>query len=304
MISIRPIVARREWLGWRKEVLTASDVGAVAGVDPYRTAYRVYADKMTDLEVEETPIMRRGRMYEHAAYGYLEEDHPDWALTRPASFYADVDLKLGCTPDALAVTDTGLVNIQIKTVAAPVFEGWDGKPPTGYVLQTVCENMLTNADRGILAVMVVSTFGAEMHEFPVPRHLGAERRIGDLSRQFWGNVEAGLVPRPDYRLDGDVVTRLNPPSDDVEVPLDLNGDNRLLAVLDERDMLKKAIKQAEETIDALSAEIVHKLGGATLANIDGWKITNKTTHRGEYTVPAKSFPVLRTTRTDTMEGAQ
>lgn len=302
MISIRQITSRAEWLAWRKDVLTASDVGAVAGVDQYKTPLRVYAEKMTEINVEESPIMRRGRMFEHAAYGYLVEDHPDWKLSRPNAFYCDVDLKLGATPDALAETDHGLVNIQIKTVSAPTFEAWEGKAPTGYLLQTACENMLTKADRGILAVMVVSAYGAEMHEFEVPRHKAAERRICDLARQFWKNVKLGLVPMPVYKMDADVVSALYPPDDAVETPLDLSKDNRIYAVLTERELLKGAIKEAEETVKALDAEIVHKLCGATLAYADDWKITNRTTHRKEYTVKAQSFPRLLVNRTGT-EGA-
>lgn len=302
MITIRPIKTRDEWLAWRKDALTASDIGAVAGVDPYKTPLRVYAEKMTDISVEEAAIMRRGRMFEHAAYGYLQEDHPDWEWSRPGAFYLDVDLKLGCTPDAFADTDHGRVNVQIKTCAAPTFEAWDGKPPTGYLLQTVCENMLTKADRGILAVMVVSAYSAEMHEFEVPRHAAAEKRVCDLARQFWRNVKAGLVPRPVYTMDGEVIGKMFPPDDNVEVPLDLSTDNRIRDILDMREALKGEIKGCEEDVKALDAEIVHKLNGATLAFCDGWKITNKTTHRGEYTVAAKEFPVLRTLRTGT-EGA-
>jgi putative phage-type endonuclease len=297
MISIRPIKSRDEWLAWRKEVLTASDVGAVAGVDLYKTPLRIYAEKTTDVEVEESPIMRRGRMFEMAALGYLQEDHPDWDIHRPGTFYADVDLKLGATPDALGrCPDRGLINIQIKTVSAPVFENWDGQPPKSYLLQTVCENMLTKADEGILAVLAVSAYSAELHEFPVPRHEAAEQRICDIARDFWENVGKGLVPRPVYRLDADVIAGMWPPRPEVPTPLDLSGDNRIITVLNERELLKGAIKDAEATVKALDAEIIHKLDGATLATLPGWKITNKITHRKEYTVAAASFPRLLANR--------
>lgn len=304
MISIRQIKEREEWLQWRQEVLTASDIGAVAGVDKYKTPLRVYAEKMVNLAPEESAIMRRGRMFEHAAYGYLVEDHPDWLWVRPNAFYADVDLKLGATPDALATShERGLINVQIKTVSAPTFEEWNGIPPDAYVLQTVCENLLTNANEGILAVLVVSAYAAEMHEFPVPRHAGAEKRICDLAREFWKNIKAGLVPRPDYKLDADIINELKPPSDDVPVPLDLTGDNRLVEVLEKRQILKSQIKQGEADIKALDAEIVDKLDGATLATLPGWKITNKITHRGEYTVKASSFPRLLVKCLDDEEAA-
>lgn len=300
MITIRPITTRAEWLSWRKEVLTASDLGAVAGVDQYKTPLRVYAEKLTDIDVEETALMRRGRMFEAAATEYLREDHPDWVIEKPNSFYVDVDLKLGATPDILAKSfNHGLVNIQIKTVSAPVFEGWNGTPPLGYLLQTVCENLLTKANEGILAVLVVSAYKAELHEFPVPRHAGAEKRVCNLARQFWKNVKAGIIPRPDYRMDGDIISVMKPPVGDTIDAVDLSTDNRLADVLAMRETLKSDIKKSEEDVKALDAEIIDKLNGATLAYCNGWKITNKLTHRNEYTVAAKSFPVLRTLLVDT-----
>lgn len=296
MISIRQVKNREEWLMWRRDALTASDIGAVCGVDKYKTPLRVYAEKMAELAPEESAIMRRGRMFEHAAFGYLQEDHPDWEWLRPNAFYSDVDLKLGATPDALATKPDGkLVNVQIKTVSKPTFEEWNDTPPEAYVLQTVCENFLTSADEGILAVMVVSAYGADMHEFPVPRHAGAEKRICDVARDFWKNVKAGLVPRPDYKMDSEIIADMYPPRDDVPVPLDLSGDNRLMEVLAQRQARKAEIKAAEVEVKALDAEIVHKLSGATLATLPGWKITNKLTHRKEYTVAAASFPRLLVT---------
>lgn len=304
VITVRKITSRQEWLEWRKAALTASDLGAVAGVDLYKTPLRVYVEKATDIEVDESPIMRRGRMFEAAATEYLREDHPDWEIEKPNAFYQDVDLRLGATPDLLArAPDRGLINIQIKTVSAPTFMGWGEEPPTSYLLQTVCENLLTNANEGILAVLVVSAYAAELHEFPVPRHKGAEKRICDLARQFWKNMADGIVPRPKYDMDADVIGRLYEPRDDVPVPLDLNLDNRIRAVLEEREQAKETIKGLESTVKALDAEIVHKLDGATLATLDGWKISNKVQHRKAYTVEAKDFPVLRVFHLDKEEAA-
>jgi putative phage-type endonuclease len=297
MIEIRQIKSREEWLDWRREVLTASDIGAVAGVDPFKTPLRVYAEKTTGNDFEENALMRRGRLFEAAAVEYLREAHPTWQIERPNEFYIDVDLKLGCTPDAFAHDGDSRINCQIKTVSAPVFEKWDGLPPKSYLLQTACENMLTRADDGLLAVLIVSTYSAELIEFAVPRHPAAENRICDIARDFWANVKRGLVPKPDYEQDAEIIAALYPPSKEVPTPLDLSGDNRIYAALEEREQLKGDIKAAEATVKALDAEIVHKLNGAELATVDGWKITNKITHRGEYTVAAKDYPVLRVAKT-------
>ncbi len=301
MIEIRQIPpgpeGRETWLSWRKGVLTASDIGAVAGVDTYRTPLAVYAEKTAGITAEETPQMVRGRHAEGMALCYLQDAHPGWRIERPNAFYLDVDIGIGCTPDAFARDGGRLVNVQIKTVAAPVFAGWDGRPPQSYVLQTATENMLTKADEGLLAVLVLSAYSAELIEFPVPRHEAAEKRLYGIARDFWANVRNGLVPAPDYRQDADIVSMLYPPDPAVPQPLDLFGDNRIVEVLTRREGLKDMVKAYEADIKALDAEIVDKLKGAERAVTEGWKITHSITRRGQYIVPAKEFPVLRVART-------
>ena len=39
---------RQEWLRERKNYLGGSDLGAIAGLNPYRTALDVYLDKTSD----------------------------------------------------------------------------------------------------------------------------------------------------------------------------------------------------------------------------------------------------------------
>jgi len=298
MIEIRPITSREQWLEWRREALTASDIGAVARVDPYRSALQVYAEKVEFIPLPENTLMKRGRMFEAAAVEYLREEHPDWEVTRPNAFYIDTEAKIGCTPDALVTTNDGRgLNCQIKTISQPTFDRWEGVPPVGYVLQTACENALLEADGGLLAVLSVSTFDAELHLFEVPRHEAAEQRIRNLAIDFWANVAARRYPAPDYERDAAIIAHLYPPRPEVAAPLDLSTDNRIYRVLEDRDRLNSEIKEAEASVKALNAELVDKLRGAEAALADGWKITHKITRRGEYVVPAKEFPVLRVTRT-------
>jgi len=304
MIEIRPITGRAEWLEWRTQALTASDIGAVAGVDPYRSALQIYAEKTEYIPVPENALMKRGRMFEAAAVEYVREEHPGWEVTRPNAFYVDTEAKLGCTPDALIKDEQArLINCQIKCISMPVFERWDGSPPSAYILQTAAENMLLDASEGMLAVLAISAFTAELHEFKVPRHAAAEARILDLVQDFWANIAAGRYPAPDYERDAEIIAHLHPPREEVPVPLDLSTDNRIYRVLEDRERAKSDIKDAEAIVRALDAELVDKLRGAQMALADGWKITHKMTHRGEYTVAAKDFPTLRITRTAAEEAA-
>jgi len=293
----RAVTTRAEWLDWRRAYLCASELGAVCGVDEYRTPLSVYAEKSGLIQNQpDSPIMRRGRNFERAALTYIGEDFPDWRVTQPNVFLFENVHRLGATPDAIAETPEyqGLVNVQIKTIALPSFEAWDGKPPMSYTLQVAAENMLLNADHGILAVLAVGNYSADLHVFDIPRHAAAESRICEIADEFWKDMAAGKMPAPNYRRDTDTINALYP--DARPEAIDLSQDNMLGEVLERREALKAQIGENIEEVDALNAEIRHKMGEFEQANFPGWKITCKETVRKAYEVPASSSRVLRISR--------
>lgn len=301
-----PITDRAEWLKWRRSTLGASEVPIVCGATTYKTPLRLYAEKTGAVgEPEVTAAMKRGTHLEGAVVEYVKEMRPDWVITRPGLWLHDPETRLSCTPDAVAQIPEGGVCgieaiIQCKVVARPVYDrDWKGQgpdgedvPPAMYVLQTLTEAMLWGAEKGYIACLIIDTFSAELGMFDVHRHPGAELRILKCVRDFWADVEAGREPKADYARDLGLIERLYPPDDKADA-VDLSQDNRIHELLDERSLLKQAMKLNEAVCDAIDAEIIEKLVGATTAIAAGWKITRKMTHRREHTVPAKSYPVLR-----------
>jgi len=55
---------RKHWLDQRRKMITASDVAAILGFDPPRSAWSVYVQKKTGEELEDTDEMMMGRMFE------------------------------------------------------------------------------------------------------------------------------------------------------------------------------------------------------------------------------------------------
>jgi predicted phage-related endonuclease len=313
MIERFAITDRASWLAMRSHDLTASDIGAVIGIDPYKTPYQVWAEKAGLAETADSNILRRGRWLEPAVLEALKEELPDWRFVRPGIYLRDPDCRLGATPDALGEDrlliggrvdpdEPGLVNIQLKVISRPAFEkDWAaGSAPIGYQLQTLCEGMLLDAAYSLLAALVLDTWSAELELRTVPRHAAAEQRIRDIARRFWTAFEEGHAPQPDYSRDAETVRALFPPDPQKPAPIDFSTDNRLGGLLSVRAELKDNIKAAEEDCAAIDAEIVHKLDGAEAACLPGWKISHTIAHRDAYQVAAKDYPVLRIARTKEM----
>ena len=108
----------------RPHYLNASEVGAAAGKDPHKTLLQLYCEKTGELPQQaDNEAMQRGRWLESAVVAAIREEHPDWDIRYPLDLYlCDPDTLQGCTPDAAALIDGELVNLQLKVVARPVYE--------------------------------------------------------------------------------------------------------------------------------------------------------------------------------------
>lgn len=288
-----------EWFAFRARYLTASQVPAAAGLDPYMTALELYLEKtgvvVTDAD---NTMTRRGRHMESVGISLLMEENPDWEIRYPLNMvFADDALGLSATPDAVGITDQpGLTNIQIKVVAKPEFERrWNGRPPEGVEIQTLTEAMLMDVQQSLVVAVVVDAYSLDIHSFPVPRHEAAEARVKAIAAEFHDNLRTGRRPPADYGRDAKTLAKLYP----VSVPepvLDLTGDNRLPDRLARRFELKQVIDVAQTEVDDIDTEIRDKLGEAERAVVPGWKLTLKTEHRKERMVAATSFRRLRVTK--------
>jgi len=298
MIERRPITNRNEWLEWRRQDVTASNVAALFGnVHPYCTALRLYAEKRgTEFSDQDNKVMRRGRWLEPAVAKAVEELRPEWKLEAPNVYLRDPDSRLGCTPDFyIHDPERGLGVLQCKTVAPSVYaRDWLGgsEIPFWIVLQTLTECMLADASFGAVAALLVDAHNMDCVILEVPRHADSELKILVAVRNFWRNVADGIEPDPDFARDAEVVKLLTPR----ETPgkqIDFSGHNELPAMLAERAELLKTMGAAEDRCDEIETEVKHLMGDAELANgLPDWRITYKTQKRAGYTVPPKEPRVL------------
>ena len=66
-------LSKEDWLRYRKCGITGTDAGAILGLNPYRSAFQVYHDKISDtIENIDNEAMRQGRDLEDY-YAQLEE---------------------------------------------------------------------------------------------------------------------------------------------------------------------------------------------------------------------------------------
>lgn len=291
------ITSREQWLNLRRRDVTASDVSVVCGESKWKSPLRLYHEKVGDVpEDAETPIMYRGRIMEPAVIAAVKEAHPEWCVIQPKVYLRDPKIRIGATPDAIAVVpgETEDTVLQCKVVNQRTFDAeWQEGPPLQYQLQTLTELHLWGGARAYVCALVDTGFKSELKLFDIARHDAAYAVICEKVKDFWAAAEAGEVPEADYAMDLGLVKFLHPPQADGP-PLDLTTDNRLAELLPRRAELALEAKRIEKELDATEAEIIDKLRGASLADCPGgWRVTYKRINRKGYTVKDSSFAQLR-----------
>lgn len=295
--TFTPLNSRVDWLALRRRDVTASDIGALFGCHPYRSALQVYADKTGDGvdRGDDNSAMRRGRILEPSVAAAVTEERPHWHIQKAGSYLRNSIIRLGATADYYAFdSERGSRGVlETKTADPIVFErDWTNGPPLAWTLQCLTQMMLAEATWGAIAVLVTSR-DFPVYIYDVPRHPDAERRIIDKVRSFWTAVEAGAQPPADFAKDGTTIASMFPR--ERGEPIDLSASNRLPEILARRAELAASIKAAESEKDAIEAEVKEALGEAPEGRLPGWRVTWKTQHRKETVIPAKDIRVLRVT---------
>jgi len=284
MIERILITSDEQWHSLRAptKYVTASRVAALWGLHPYCTAGQLFAEaRGVELPKPSGDLLQRGNDLEVVVATKVARENPTWKIEKAKHYYRDPLLRLGATPDYyVTCPERGRGILQCKTVGAWQFKKnyVDGDAPVWIKLQAAVEMMLTGASWGIIGVLVVGDFQYELHTFLQERHPAAELKITKGVAEFWRQVDAGLEPVFDFDRDADLIALLYPTATEGKT-VDLRGDNRVIAVLEELDLLAARNREDEKAIKALKAELREKMKDAEVALVPGWKMTLRDTHR-------------------------
>jgi hypothetical protein len=305
-VTITPIESDAQWHALREQVIGASEAAALLGVHEYLTYYGLWARKSRKIPPQaSTGPMERGRRLESVAIDVIRDRYPELNVAPPREHYADHEFGIGATPDLLARDDRGEGVIQIKSVAPAVFrQVWRGDsdavtPPVWVVIQALQEAHLTGSKWAAVAPLVID-HDIELELLEIPLHAGIVEQIQSEALKFWELVIKGEEPDPDYRRDGELIRTLLRSDDGSEI--DLSSDNELPGLLAMRDLATAEAKRCKEEAEAINAQLLHRLGAASIARFHGGYISAKTVKRPAYEVRATSYRQLRVVRKQQGEG--
>lgn len=294
-IPIDPVARREEWLSLRSKDVTASDVAAIWGASPHKTALALWAEKSGKLEKFDTEnaFARRGRHLEPAilsAAGECPEFKGD-PIARAKDYWRSPSLRLGATPDAYLETEAAAEPIDAKSVASWVFDrDWDGGPPLHIQMQVAVQAMLMNAPRAWVACAVM-TPDFPVYIYEIKRNADAEAKMLAGVREFWRAVDEGEMPSPVAKDNNTLAAMFNK----VEriKPLDWTSDDEAHALLLRHAELQEELTPLNGEIAEVQAKIKARLGTCEGAEAAGFRVSWKMQTRKAYEVKESTYRVLR-----------
>lgn len=177
-------MGREEWLKERKKGIGGSDAAAILGMNRYRSAFDVYADKLDIApETPDNEAMKQGRdLEEYVAKRFSEATgkkvrRENAILFNPAYPFAraNIDRAVIGEKAGLECKTTSVLNLKRYK---------NGDFPEEYYVQCMHYLMVTGFERWYLAVLV---FGTDFKVFTIDRDEGEIEALANAEKNFWNN---------------------------------------------------------------------------------------------------------------------
>lgn len=282
---------RQAFLEKRQKGIGSSDVAAILGLSPWKTALDVYLDKVTEVVSEPmAPALEWGIRLEPAIAAAVA-DTTGWKVSKQET------LTHAERPYLIASIDR--VNqfgepIEIKSASRA--DGW-GEAETADIpeqywvqVQHQLEVIHSNyRESGPEVAWVFVLIGHhDFRRYRVPRDPTYLANFGDLLSDFWQCVEGGFPPEPDWShaTTIDAIQRLHRPIAGEVKQFGEDEDD----LAREYDQATEQIKEANLRRDEAKARLLMALGSAEVGELpDGRMVTQKIIKRKAYEVKAGEY---------------
>ena len=256
---------REQWLELRRKGIGGSDAAAIVGLDRYRSAFDVYADKIGLKEEQpDNEAMRQGRDFEdYVAQRFMEAtgkkvrrrnavlQHPEhhWML-------ANIDRWVVGENAGFEAKTTSVLN---RTKFA------QGEFPPNYYVQCMHYMAVTGADRWYLAVLVLNK---AFHVFTIERDEAEIQALIAAEKDFWENhVLKQIPPAPDgSESTSEVIKQLFPEAKEREEVALFGYEDKIEQYL----QLEAQLKELEKQKDAIKQELQLALSDAEIGRAQGY----------------------------------
>lgn len=260
-----------EWLRERQKGIGGSDVGAIMGVNQYKTAFNIYLEKTEPIiEVEkQSEAARQGTDFEdYVAMRFTEETGKKVRRDNRHLIHKDYPFMVA-NIDRRVVGENAI--LECKTVTPYNLKEWEGEEvPASYMLQCQHYMAVTGAEKVYLAYLIFST------KFDY-REIKRDEELIDIiieaEKEFWKMVQDKTPPA----LDGSSAAEkwVNEKYKNVNEGETINLDSSWRDLLNQRQELKEYRDDVDKQIKEIENQLKQNIKNAEYANAPGYSISYK-----------------------------
>lgn len=259
-----------EWLNDRMKGIGGSDVGAVLGLNKYKSAYTLWAEKCGLLPNEEVDneAMRVGRDLEQYVADRFMEATGKKVVTSDYSFQSEAHPFMLANVDRLLVGEE--VGLECKTASALTrcdFE--NGDIPPSYYCQCMHYMAVTGFKKWYIAILVM---GKGFYWYEINRNEEEIQALIEAEQDFWNCVESGEAPEVDASESTKDTLNLRWQSQEKECILGHEAEDSVKELLS----IKKRAKALKELQTAYENVIKSEMEEAEFAEVENATIKWKT----------------------------
>lgn len=265
--------SKEEWLSIRKGYIGGSDAGAVLGLNPYKSAYSLWAEKTGRIpEFEGNTITRVGSYLEELVADMFSEEtckkvrRKNRILVNDAYPWACADV------DRLIVGEKAL--LEIKTTNSPVAmkKFRNGEYPEQWYCQMTHYLAVTGLEKAYLAVLIECR---DFKIFELERDQEEIDALMNAEKAFWEGVKNNTPPTADgLPSTSETLTALYPQSNAETVDL-FGYENDL----DQYLSISAQIKALEAQKDEVANKVKAFLGEAGRGENERFRVSWTTSER-------------------------
>jgi len=292
-VKVIPVwdMSEEEWLKAREGGIGGSDAGTVCGVNKYKSAYALWAEKSNIVEREfvGNEATRIGHKFERPiAEFYAEENNKAvvewpvilWSEEEDREFmFANLDFLIVEPSDEFPAGTVqtwrfdyappnilGILEVKTAGLASPGNPGaWaNNQIPQSYMLQGYHYGVVTGITSITFACLLGGS-GLQVREMEWDTEIAENMVIAE--QQFWHLMETGIAPATDGSEATETAQRQRYPRH--ENGTGYEGGSELQSLWEEFSEAKAKAEEADSIRKDLRAKIIELVGSAEFATVDG-----------------------------------
>lgn len=259
-----------EWLQLRRGYVCGTDAGAIIGLNPYASAFSVWAEKTGKVPEFEGNVSTRVGSYleDLVAKLFMDEtgkkvQRVNYMIVNPAYPWAAANI------DREVIGEDAILEIKTTTSMGAIRQFRSGEYPEQWYGQMTHYLAVTGAKKAYLAALENNR---ELRIFELERDEDEIRALMEAESAFWRDY---VLPRKTPPVDGHSATTeaiKEMFQTDAGSAADLNGMDR---VFDRRKAVNEQIKALKTELDGIDNQIKMSMGPMSTATCGRWTATWK-----------------------------